>query len=169
MRFRETSAVSLILMLVLSLLLAGLLAGCGGGSDQSKNQSGGGQQKKQEGQAARKEPLPRKMAIGTVRAFKDDKRRLSLRPASDAQGEKPLGFKVRKNAQIAVDGEKADFADIKEGQQAQITYVVKHGVNRAVVVHLFTKQTSKGGEKTKQPSGNDEKTNQPPKGAEKTG
>jgi hypothetical protein len=169
MRFRETSAVSLILLLVLSLLLAGLLAGCGGGGDQSKNQSGGGQQKKQEGQAAKKEPLPRKIAIGTVRAFKDDKRRLSLRPASDAQGKKPLGFKVRKNAQIAVDGEKADFADIKAGQQAQITYVVKQGVNRAVVVHLFNKQTSKGGEKTKQPSKDDGKTNQSTEGGQKTG
>ena len=165
MRLRDTSAVSLILPFVLSLVLVGLLAGCGGGNDQS----GGGQQKKQEGKAAKKEPLPRKTAIGTVRAFKDDKRRLSLRPAVAAQGKKPLGFKVRKSAEVALDGKKAELADVEEGQQAQITYVVKNGVNRAIVVHLFSKQTSKGGEKEKQPSGGDNKTEQPSGEGENTG
>ena len=117
MRLRESSAVSLLLPLVLSVMLVGFLAGCGAGSGQSE---GGGQEKKQEGEAAKKEPVPRKMAFGTVRAFKDDKRRLSLRPTVNAQGKKPLGFKVRKNAQITFAGKKAEQGDIKEGQQAQI-------------------------------------------------
>ena len=138
------------LPLVLPFLLAVLLAGCGGGSDQS----GGGQQEgTQGGEAAKKKPLSRKIAIGTVRAYKDDRRRLSLRPASEAQGEKPLGFKVRKNAQVTLDGEKAELGDIEEGQQAQITYVVKNEVNRAIIVQLFTRQIR--GDK-KQP-GEDEK------------
>jgi hypothetical protein len=172
-RLRETWAeVYLILSLVLSFVLVGLLAGCGGGSDQSGDQSGGGQQQKQEGkaggEAAKKKPPQRLMVIGTVRAYKDDKRRLSLRPTSDAQGEKPFGFKVRKNAEVTLDGEKAEFSDIQEDQQAQITYVIKNKVNRAIVVHLFNKQPSGGDKREKQPSGAGEKK-QPSGDAEKTG
>jgi hypothetical protein len=160
-RLRETSAVSTILPLVLSLLLVGLLAGCGG-----SDQSGGGQQ---EGKAAKKEKLSRKVAIGTVRAYKDDRRRLSLRPASEAQGDKPLGFKVRKNAQVTLDGEQAELGDIEEGQQAQIRYVVKNDVNRAIIVQLFSKQPSGEDEKEKKPSGEDEKEKKPSGEDEKTG
>jgi hypothetical protein len=145
--FKETSAVSKILPLVLSLLLVGLLAGCGG-----SDQSGGGQQKGKSGdEPASKEKLTRKVAIGTVRAYKDDKRRLSLRPASEAQGDKPLGFKVRKKAQVTLDGEQADLGDIEEGQQAQIRYVVVNKVNRATIVQLFSKEPS--GEDKKEPTG----------------
>ena len=154
MRLRETSAVSRILALVLSLLLVGLLAGCDG-----SDQSGGGQQEgKAGGGGAKKEKLSRKVAIGTVRAYKDDKRRLSLRPASEAQGKKPLGFKVRKNAQVTLDGDQAELGDIEEGQQAQIRYVVKNDVNRAIIVQLFSKQPSGKDKKEKQPSGQDEKS-----------
>ena len=153
MRLRETSAVSRILALVLSLLLVGLLAGCGG-----SDQSGGSQQEgKAGGEGAKKEKLSRKVAIGTVRAYKDDRRRLSLRPASEAQGDKPLGFKVRKNAQVTLDGEQAELGDIEEGQQAQIRYVVKNDVNRAIIVQLFSKQPSGEDKKEKKPSGEDEK------------
>lgn len=153
MRFRETSAVSMILPLVLLLLLVGLLAGCGG-----SDQSGGSQQEGEAGgESAKKEKLSRKVAIGTVRAYKDDRRRLSLRPASEAQGDKPLGFKVRKNAQVTLDGEQAELGDIEEGQQAQIRYVVKNDVNRAIIVQLFSKQPSGEDKKEKKPSGEDEK------------
>ena len=154
MRLRETSAVSKILPLVLSLLLVGLLAGCGG-----SDQSGGSQQEgKAGGEAAKKEMLSEKVAIGTVRAYKDDRRRLSLRPASEAQGKKPLGFKVRKNAQVTLDGDQAELGDIEEGQQAQIRYVVKNDVNRAFIVQLFSKQQSGKDDKKKRPSGENEKT-----------
>ena len=157
MRPRVTSAVYLILPLVLSLLLAGLLAGCSGGE-----QSGGG---KAGGESAKKEKLSRKMAIGTVRAYKDDRRRLSLRPASEAQGDKPIGFKVRKKAQVTLDGEQAELGDIEEGQQAQIRYVVKNDVNRAIIVQLFSKQPSGEDKQHKQPSGEDDK--QQPSGEDK--
>jgi hypothetical protein len=166
-RLRETSAVSLILPLVLSLLLAGLLAGCGSG-----DQSGGGQKEKQGGEAggkaAKQKRLSGKIAIGTVRAYKDDKRRLSLRPAAKKQDDKPLGFKVRKHAQVTLDGEKADLGDIQEGQQAQVRYIVKNEVNRATIVQLFSRQSSSKDENEKKPSGEDEKK-QPSKDAEKTG
>jgi len=168
-RLKETLAVSLILPLVLSLLLAGFLAGCGGSSDQS---GGGGQQKEQGGkaggEAAKKEPLPRKIAIGTVRAYKDDKRRLSLRPAAKAQSNKPLGFKVRKKAQVTLDGEQAELGDIEEGQQAQIRYVVVNDISRAIIVQLFSKQPAGEDKKKQQPSGEGEKK-QPSGDAEKTG
>ncbi len=99
----------MIFALVLSLLLVGLLAGCGG-----SDQSGGGQQEGNAGgDATKKEKLSRKVAIGTVRAYKDDRRRLSLRPVSEAQGDKPLGFKVRKNAQVTLDWEQAELGDIE--------------------------------------------------------
>jgi hypothetical protein len=171
-RLRETSAVSLIFPLALSLVLAGLLAGCGGSGSSQDQSSGGGQQQKQEdkagGKAAKKEPLSRKIAIGTVRAYKDDRRRLSLRPASKAQGEKPLGFKVRKKAQVTLDGEQAELKDIEEGQQAQIRYLVKNDINRAIIVQLFSKQPAGEDEKKKKPSGENQKK-QPSKDAEKTG
>jgi hypothetical protein len=141
-RLRETSAVSTILPLVLSLLLVGLLAGCGG-----DDQSGGGQQEDNSGrkaarQAARQEKLSHKIAIGTVRAYKDDRRRLSLRPALEAQGNKPIAFKVRKKAQVTLDGKQAELGDIEGGQQAQIRYVVENEVNRAIIVQLFSNQPS---------------------------
>jgi hypothetical protein len=148
MRLRESPAVSLLIPLVLSVLLAGLLAGCGGGSDQSSN-GGGDQEQKQKGEAAKKEPLQRKIAIGTVKSFKEDRRRLAVRPTVKDQSDGPLAFKIRKNAMITLDGKKAELGDIKEGQQAQIAYVVQNEVNRAVVVHLFEANSqNKEGEKT---------------------
>ena len=163
MRFRETSAMSVMLPLVLSLLLAGLLAGCGGGDE-----SGGGQQggDKGGGGSLKKEKLSKKIAIGTVRAYKDDRRRLSLRPAAEDQGDKPLGFKVRKKAQVTVDGKKAELGDIEEGQQAQVRYVVENGVNRAIIVQLFSKQQS--GEDKKRP-GEDKNQDQPSGGDDSSG
>jgi hypothetical protein len=160
-RLKETSAVSMMLPLVLSLLLVGLLAGCGG-----SDQSGGGQQ---EGKAAKKEKLSRKVAIGTVRDYKDDRRRLSLRPAAEAQGKKPLGFKVRKNAQITLDGKQAELGEIEKGQQAQIRYVVKNDVNRAIIVQLFSKQPSGEDKKEKKPAGEDNKEKKPSGEDEKSG
>jgi len=172
MRRRQSPAVFLLLPFVLSVLLVGSLAGCGGGSDQS---AGGGQQKKQEGKAGgkvtKKEQVQRKVAFGVVRAFKDDKRRLSLRPTVDAQGKKPIGFKVWKNAQVTLAGKKADLGDIKEDQQAQIAYVVKNDVNRAIVVHLFEPNAKPvpGNEKEANPPKGDDKSKESPEGGEKSG
>lgn len=141
MRLRESPAISVLLSLALCILLAG----CGGGQSGS---GGDDQGQEQNGEAAKKEPLQQKIAIGTIRSFKEDKRRISLRPAANAQSEKPLGFKVRKNASITLGGKKVELTDVKEGQQAQIEYVVQNNVNRAVAVHLFEVQDSGGGEES---------------------
>ena len=161
MRPRETLA--LILPLVLSLLLAGFLAGCGG-DEGSGNQSGGGQGQGAKAGGAKQKRLSGKIAIGTVRAYKDDKRRLSLRPAAKAQGEKPIGFKVRKRAQVTLDGKEAELGDIVSGQQAQIRYVVQNDINRATIVQLFSRQPS--AKDKKQPSNEDKQSSG---GVEKTG
>jgi hypothetical protein len=167
MCLRRNSVVSLLVPLVLFVLLVGSLAGCSGG-----NQSGGGgQEKKQGGKVTKKEQVQKKVAFGIVRAFKDDKRRLSLRPTVNAQGKKPIGFKVRKNAQITLSGKKADLGDIKAEQQAQISYVVKNEVNRAVVVRLFKpadKPAGDDGKKGNPPKG-DDKSKESPEGGEKSG
>jgi len=167
MCLRRNAVVSLLVPLVLFVLLVGSLAGCSGG-DQS---GGGGQGKKQGGKVTKKEQVQKKVAFGIVRAFKDDKRRLSLRPTVNAQGKKPIGFKVRKNAQITLSGKKADLGDIKAEQQAQISYVVKNEVNRAVVVRLFKpadKPAGDDGKKGNPPKG-DDKSKESPEGGEKSG
>ncbi len=150
MRLRESSAISLLLPLVLCVLLAGLFAGCGGGSSDQSGNGGGNQAQKKGGEAAKKQAPQKKIALGTVRSFHEDRRRLSLRPAANAQSKKPLAFKIRKKAEITLAGKKAELSDVKEGQQAQITYVVKNDVNRAITVHLFEAggQSAGGGEKT---------------------
>jgi hypothetical protein len=169
MRLGERSAVPLLLPLVLCVVLLVSLAGCGG------SQSGGGGQEKAQGgkpagEAAKKEPLPRKMTFGIVRAFKDDKRRLSLLPTVNAQGKKPVGFKVRKNAKITLEGEKAGPDAIEEGMQAQVSYVIKKEVNRAVGLQLFEPdEPSREDEKKEQPSGGSEKKEQPSGEGEKSG
>lgn len=126
------------------LLLLGLLAGCDqSGDSREQEQAEKAAGKAAEKAAGKKEPLQRKTAIGTVRAFQDDRGRLSLRPVSDTMGKKPLGFKVRRNARVTLGGKRAKLGDIEEGQQAQISYVVENGVNRAFVVHLFDEQPSR--------------------------
>ena len=154
---------SVILPLVLMLVLAGLLAGCGGGDESGGGQQGGG---KGGGGSVKQEKLSKKIAIGTVRAYKDDRRRLSLRPAAEEQGDKPLGFKVRKKAQVTLDGKQAELGDIEEGQQAQVRYVVENGVNRAIILQLFTRQQPEGDRK--QP-GEDNNQDQPSGGDDNSG
>lgn len=150
---------STTLGLILCVLLAGLLAGCGAGSDQSGsgpkegaggnaqqggNQNGGAQQGGDK--ASKKKAAERKIAIGTVRAALPDKRRISLKPNADAQSKEPLGFKVRKGAEVTLDGKKAEMSDIERGQQAQIQYIVINKANRAVAVQLFKAGDGSGGE-----------------------
>jgi hypothetical protein len=67
---------------------------------------------------------------------KPDKRKVVLKPSFEAQGGDQITFNVRKNAEIRVNDQEAELSDIKPGQQAQIEYVTKNDVNRAVSVEI---------------------------------
>jgi Cu/Ag efflux protein CusF len=70
-------------------------------------------------------------AAGEIRVVKPDRRKIILR-----QGETVESFKVAQNATITIDGQDAELADVKEGQQAQIQYFVQDGINRASSVKI---------------------------------
>jgi hypothetical protein len=148
MRLRGAPVLLLLVVLI-------LLAGCGG-DDQSGN---GGQDdtspggaKKQGGEAAKKGAPATKIALGTVRRMnvEGESRRLVLKPSTNEQSKKPIPFRITKQATITLDDEKAELADIKEGQQAQITYIVKNERYRAREVKLFSAggATPEAGENT---------------------
>lgn len=135
MRTRENAVRPLLALFGLSALLIGLAAGCGGGD---QPQSGGEEKQQDGGKAAKVEESETKIALGTIRAVKPDKGRISLKPTADVQGDGPLAFKGAENADITLDGGEAEVADIKGGQQAQIEYVGdEKGVRRATSVQLF--------------------------------
>ncbi len=128
------------LSLIAFVLLAGFIAGCGGSGSGSQGDG-----------AAKKEAPQTKIAIGTIKTVKPDKRRVVLRPNKQVQGSEKIAFNVRKNAKIDLDGKNVEMGDISEDQQAQIEYVVKNDVNRALKVHLFKASEQKpsgGGEAT---------------------
>lgn len=134
MRARENAVRPLLALFVVSVLLAALVAGCGGG-DQSGNER---DKKQQGGKAADTGGSDRKIALGTIRAFEEDKRKVYLKPAAEARGERQLSFKVNKRADITLGGKKAEIGDIARGQQAQIGYVDRaKGPGRALSVNLF--------------------------------
>jgi hypothetical protein len=122
----------------LTVLLAGLLAGCGGGAEQSGgSQEGGSQEGGEKQKQPKKESRETKIAIGNVVSVKPDRRRMVVRPSQEVEEVERIAVKVRKNAEITLGSEKAEVGDIAEGQQAQVEYVVKNDVNRAISVQLF--------------------------------
>lgn len=141
--------------LITLILLGAFLVGCGGGGsqDSAEKKQGDEAAKKDAPQkdAQQKDAPQMKIAIGKVRTVIPDKRRLVLRQAEEMQGGERLAFNVRKTAKIEQGGEKVEMGDISEGQQAQVQYIVKNDVNRALSVHLFEVEDQ-------QPSGEGEKT-----------
>ena len=142
MRTRVPAATLFSIVLV---LLLGFLAGCGGnqsGSGESQDgQQGGGDQAggqggEQGGEAADEGPSQAKVALGSIESVQPDKRKVVLKPSFEAQGGDQITFNVRKNAEIRVNDQAAELSDIKSGQQAQIEYVTRKDVNRAVSVEI---------------------------------
>ena len=142
MRTRVPAATLFSIVLV---LLLGFLAGCGGnqsgsGESQDGQQGGGdqagGQRGEQGGEAADEGPSQAKIALGSIESVQPDKRKVVLKPSFEAQGGDQITFNVRKNAEIRVNNQEAELSDIKSGQQAQIEYVTKNDVNRAVSVEI---------------------------------
>jgi hypothetical protein len=132
-------------------LLLGFLAGCGGDQSGSSESQGGGQQGGSEqgggeqaggpggelgGEPADEGPAQAKIALGSIESVQPEKRKVVLKPSFEAQGGDQITFNVRKNAEIRVNDQEAELSDIKSGQQAQIEYVTKNDVNRAVSVEI---------------------------------
>jgi hypothetical protein len=130
------------------ILFAGLLVGCGGGGQSANGaqdgESGGtkqqgGEAAKKEGNQAVKKARPRaRIALGTVRSVNPESRELTLEPSAPAQGKGPIPFKIAKNATVTLDDKETELAQAGEGQQAQITYIVKNEVNVARQVALIS-------------------------------
>jgi hypothetical protein len=127
---------------IVLVLLLGFLAGCGGdqsgsGESQGGDQQGGGEQgAKQGGEAADEGPTQVKVALGTIESVQPEERNLVLKPSFEAQGGDQITFNVRKNAEIQVKDQPAELSELQSGQQAQIEYVTKNDVNRAVSVQV---------------------------------
>jgi hypothetical protein len=132
---------STTLCLVALVLLVGFLAGCGGGDQSGSGSQNGGPDgaKKLSGEDAQRGAGGAKIALGTVRAVDSEAGIIILRPSSEVQGEKPLRFKLNENTTLTLDNKQAEMADIEQGQQAQITYVVKHERNLARQVALISR------------------------------
>jgi outer membrane biogenesis lipoprotein LolB len=128
---------SATLLVIASIVLAGLLVGCAGGGDQAKNSESQTADGEQQGEATQADaPVP-KIALGTVISVKPDRRKIILRPSTEQQGDR-LIFKVVDGAQITLDNQQAEMADVQEGQQAQIQYTSFNEQNRARVVGLIS-------------------------------
>jgi hypothetical protein len=144
MHLRGTSAA---LIFIVSILFAGLLAGCAGGGDQSGNggaQGGEGEQDQAaQGEGAQANAPQFKIALGRVIAVKPDRRKIILRPSTEAQGDR-LVFKVTDNAQITLNEQPAEMADAQEGQQAKVEYITANEQNRARLVELISDEGTGG-------------------------
>jgi hypothetical protein len=136
---------------IVLVLLLGFLAGCGGdqsgdsesqgggqqgGSEQGGGQQAGGQGGEQGGEAADEGPAQAKIALGSIESVQPEERKLVLKPSFEAQGGDQITFNVRKNAEIQVNDQEAELSELQAGQQAQVEYVTKNEVNRALAVHI---------------------------------
>jgi ABC-type Fe3+-hydroxamate transport system substrate-binding protein len=139
---------SAALFFIASILLAGLLAGCGGGGDQAGNggsQGGEGEQgQAAQGEGTQANALQFKIALGTVVSVKPDRRKIVLRPSTEQQGDR-LIFKVVDDAQITLNDQPAEMADVQDGQQAQIEYITVNEQNKARIVELINSGEGTGG------------------------
>jgi hypothetical protein len=144
----RTRIPAVTLFSIVLILLLGFVAGCGGdqsgsgesqgGDQQGGDQQGGGEQGggEQGGEAADKGPAYAKVSLGTIESVQPDKRKLVLKPSFEAQGGDQITFNVRKNAEIQVKDQPAELSELQSGQQAQVEYVTKNDVNRAVSVQV---------------------------------
>jgi hypothetical protein len=144
----RTRIPAVTLFSIVLILLLGFVAGCGGdqsgsgesqgGDQQGGDQQGGGEQGggEQGGEAADKGPAHAKVSLGTIESVQPDKRKLVLKPSFEAQGGDQITFNVRKNAEIQVKDQPAELSELQSGQQAQVEYVTKNDVNRAVSVQV---------------------------------
>jgi hypothetical protein len=77
------------------------------------------------------QPPVAKTAAGEINRVIPDRGKITLR-----QGETVIQFRIGRNTTITLDGQNAELADLKSGQQAQIRYFVHEGINRASSVKI---------------------------------
>jgi len=143
---RRPSATPILGTLVLLLVL---LAACGGGGDQSSGngesqggeqgdgeQQDGQQDGQQGGEADGERASQEKVSLGTIESVEPESRRVVLKPAFAAQGGDQITFRVTNNAVVQVNDQEAELSDIQPGQDAEIDYITKNDVNRAVAVEI---------------------------------
>lgn len=125
---------SMALLFVLLALLVGFAAGCGGGDDRSgsRQQENGetGQQENGETSQQAEDRPELKIAPGVVESVDPEAGTLVLQVT---RGE-PMTFTILPRTKVELDGEAAELADLREGQSAQVSYVVREGENRARLV-----------------------------------
>jgi hypothetical protein len=142
-RTRTPAAVPFVILLV---FLLGFLAACGGvgqsgnGESQGGEQQGGGGQQgggeQQAGEADGQGASQEKIALGTIESVDPENRKVVLKPEFEAQGGDQVTFKLRKNAEVRVNDQEAELADVQAGHSAQVEYVTKNEVNRAIAVEV---------------------------------
>ena len=77
-----------------------------------------------------------KTAAGEIKKVKLDRKKIWLKPSSEEQGETVMTFKLTQDATVTQNGQDAELADVKAGQQAEIQYFAQDGINRADSVKI---------------------------------
>jgi hypothetical protein len=134
--------------LILVLFLLGSLAACGGGGQSGDGGSQGGEQQGEQGgdqqdggqpqggQAVGGGRPQQKIALGTIESVDPESREVVLAPDFEAQGGDQITFKLRKNAVVRVNDQEAELSEVQQGQSAQVEYVTRDDVNRALAVEI---------------------------------
>jgi hypothetical protein len=143
----RTRAPAAMPFLILVLFLLGSLAACGGGGQSGDGGSQGGEQQgeqggdqqggeQQAGQAGGGGRPQQKIALGTIESVDPESREVVLAPDFEAQGGDQITFKLRKNAVVRVNDQEAELSEVQQGQSAQVEYVTRDDVNRALAVEI---------------------------------
>ncbi len=143
----RTRAPAAMPFLILVLFLLGSLAACGGGQSGDGGSQGGEQQgeqggdqqdggQPQGGQAGGGGRPQQKIALGTIESVDPESREVVLAPDFEAQGGDQITFKLRKNAVVRVNDQEAELSEVQQGQSAQVEYVTRDAVNRALAVEI---------------------------------
>ena len=143
----RTRAPAAMPFLILVLFLLGSLAACGGGQSGDGGSQGGEQQgeqggdqqdggQPQGGQAVGGGRPQQKIALGTIESVDPESREVVLAPDFEAQGGDQITFKLRKNAVVRVNDQEAELSEVQQGQSAQVEYITRDDVNRALAVEI---------------------------------
>ncbi len=131
------SRAALLVSALLVLFAFSLAAGCGGDDEGQEGQQQETTVQVQGGATGdATEAVPTfRIAVGTVESADPEANTLTLQPTA---GEEARVFVVAPQVRITLDNQVVSLAEVREGQNAQIRYVVREGENRARDVTLFS-------------------------------